>query len=77
MAFLPQFVVQTTGSRALSFLFLGGVFIVNGTLWCLVLVWCASAMSRRLRAHPSSGQFLTRATGAVFVGLGVRLAVSK
>ena len=77
LAFLPQFVAPTTESRVLSFLFLGGVFIFNGTLWCLVLVWGASAMSRRLREHPSSGQFLKRATGAIFVGLGAKLAVSK
>jgi threonine/homoserine/homoserine lactone efflux protein len=77
LAFLPQFVAPTAESRVLSFLFLGGVFIFNGTLWCLVLAWGASAMSRRLREQPSSGLFLKRATGAIFVGLGVRLAVSK
>jgi threonine/homoserine/homoserine lactone efflux protein len=77
LAFLPQFVAPTAESRVLSFLFLGGVFIFNGTLWCLVLVWGASAMSRRLRAHRSSGLLLKRTTGAIFVGLGVRLAVSK
>jgi threonine/homoserine/homoserine lactone efflux protein len=77
LAFLPQFVAPTAESRVVSFLFLGGVFIFNGTLWCLVLVWGASAMSGRLREHPWSGLLLKRATGATFVGLGVRLAVSK
>ena len=77
LAFLPQFVAPTAHSRVLSFLLLGGIFIFNGTLWCLVLVWGASAMRRRLRGAPSSGLLLKRATGAIFVGLGVRLAVSK
>ncbi len=77
LAFLPQFVAPTADSRVLTFLFLGGVFIFNGTLWCLVLVLCASAMSRRLRRNRSSGLWLKRATGALFVGLGVRLALSK
>ena len=77
LAFLPQFVAPTTDSRVLSFLFLGGVFVVDGTLWCLVLVWGASVMSRRLRERPASGALLRRATGAVFVGLGVRLAASR
>lgn len=77
LAFLPQFVAPTAESRVLTFLFLGGVFIFNGTLWCLVLVWGAAAMSRRLRSRHSSGVILKRATGAIFVGLGVRLAVSK
>jgi threonine/homoserine/homoserine lactone efflux protein len=75
LAFLPQFVAPTAPSRVLAFLFLGGVFIFNGTLWCLVLVWGAAAMSRRLRERPRSGLLLTRATGAIFVGLGARLAV--
>jgi len=77
MAFLPQFVAPDADSRLLAFLFLGAVFIVNGTLWCLVLVWGASAASRRLRQRRSTGLLLKRATGAVFIGLGVRLAVSK
>ena len=77
LAFLPQFVAPTAESRILSFLFLGGVFIFNGTLWCLVLVWGASAISRRLRQRRSSGLLLKRATGVIFVGLGARLAISK
>ena len=77
MAFLPQFVAPDAHSRIASFLFLGAVFIFNGTLWCFVLVWCASAMSRRLRQRGPSGLILKRATGALFVGLGLRLAVSK
>jgi threonine/homoserine/homoserine lactone efflux protein len=77
MAFLPQFVAPTSDSHVLSFLFLGAVFIFNGTLWCLVLVWIASSVSRSLRQHPSSGLVLKRATGAIFVGLGVRLAISR
>jgi threonine/homoserine/homoserine lactone efflux protein len=77
MAFLPQFVAPDAPSRVLPFLFLGAVFIVNGTLWCLVLVWFAAAMSRRLRGELSWSLALKRATGALFVGLGVRLAVSR
>jgi threonine/homoserine/homoserine lactone efflux protein len=77
MAFLPQFVAPTAESRILTFLFLGGLFICTGTLWCLVLAWGASTMSRRFRENPSAGAMLKRVTGAVFVGLGFRLAVSK
>ena len=77
MAFLPQFVDPAADSRVLPFLVLGGVFIVNGTLWCLVLVWGASAMSRRLRTNRSTGILLKRAAGAMFVGLGARLAFTK
>lgn len=77
VAFLPQFVTPNAESRVLAFLFLGAVFIFNGTLWCFFLVWAASAVKERLRGTPSSGLLLKRAVGAMFVGLGVRLAVSK
>jgi threonine/homoserine/homoserine lactone efflux protein len=77
MAFLPQFVAPDAESRMAAFIFLGAVFIFNGTVWCLILVWCASAMSRRLRQRQSAGVILKRAAGAMFVGLGVKLAVSR
>ena len=77
MAFLPQFVAPAAESRILTFLFLGAVFIFNGAIWCLVLALGASAMSRRLRRNPSAGALLKRASGAVFVGLGVKLAVAR
>lgn len=77
MAFLPQFVDPAAVSKIGAFLFLGAVFIFNGTIWCLILAWAASAMSRRFRENPSAIVVLKRAAGAMFVGLGVRLAVSK
>src|SRR5688572_4980260 len=77
MAFLPQFVSPAADSRIAALLFLGAIFIFNGTVWCLIVVWSASAMSRRLRMRRASGLLLKRATGALFVGLGVRLALSK
>ena len=77
LAFLPQFVAPDAESRVRAFLFLGALFIVNGTLWCLFLAWAASAVNARLRTARSSGLIMKRAVGAMFVGLGVRLAVSK
>lgn len=74
MAFLPQFVSPDAPSRVLALLFLGCVFIVNGFLWCLVLVWGAASLSQRFRAQPSAGAWLKRITGIVFIGLGLRLA---
>jgi threonine/homoserine/homoserine lactone efflux protein len=77
LAFLPQFVAPDAGSRVLAFLFLGAVFVFNGTLWCLLLVLFASALSRRVRQDGSSARRLRQATGAVFVGLGAKLATSR
>ena len=77
LAFLPQFVAPESAGRLTPFLFLGTVFVFNGTMWCVVLVLCAAALSARLRGNPAGTRRLRRATGAIFVGLGARLALSK
>lgn len=77
LAFLPQFVAPDADAKAVSMLFLGLLFITTGTLWCLVLALAASTASGWLRRGTSASLALRRATGALFVGLGVRLAVSK
>jgi threonine/homoserine/homoserine lactone efflux protein len=77
LAFLPQFVAPDAPSRVGAFLFLGAVFVFNGTLWCLLLVLFASALSGRLRRSTAGARRLRQATGAVFVGLGARLALTK
>lgn len=77
LAFLPQFVDPAADSKVAAFLFLGSLFILTGTLWCMVLVFAASAISQRLRTGASAASFLRRATGTVFVGLGLKLAVTR
>jgi threonine/homoserine/homoserine lactone efflux protein len=77
MAFLPQFVAPSAPFKILAFLFLGALFMTTGTIWCLVLAWFGAVMSRRLRENPSAGTKLTRASGVMFVGLGVKLAISR
>ena len=77
LALLPQLVAADADSRVVPFLFLGAVFVFNGTLWCLVLVMAASVLSGRLRRNASGARRLRQATGAVFVGLGARLALQK
>jgi threonine/homoserine/homoserine lactone efflux protein len=76
LAFLPQFVDTASSAKVPAFLFLGCVFMFSGTLWCLVLVWAASAMGRRFRENPSAGVLIKRAAGALFVGLGVKMAAT-
>ena len=77
MAFLPQFVAPAAESKVLTLLFLGSIFMTTGTLWCLVLAWFGGALYARLRGNASVGAMLQRVSGAVFIGLGVRLATSK
>jgi threonine/homoserine/homoserine lactone efflux protein len=77
LAFLPQFVVPSGHGSAGIFLFLGGVFVIGGALWCCLLVVCAASFSRTTR---SNGRFYTavgRVTGFVYIGLGLNLLRAK
>jgi RhtB (resistance to homoserine/threonine) family protein len=76
LAFLPQFVDAEAPHRTLALLLLGVVFVTNGTIWCLGVAWFAAAVSRRIRERQSASVWLSRAAGALFVGLGVRVARS-
>ncbi|HKQ39553.1 MAG TPA: LysE family translocator [Verrucomicrobiae bacterium] len=77
LAFLPQFIPSTAAGTFVPFLFLGLVFIVNGTIYCMLLVLFASAVIARFKASQRTTTLLKRATGAVFVGLGAKLAVER
>jgi threonine/homoserine/homoserine lactone efflux protein len=77
LSFLPQFVDPRTDMKIVAFLFLGAVFIFNSTFYCCSLAWFAAAISRRLREGSSGGALVRKATGALFVGLGLKLAVSR
>jgi threonine/homoserine/homoserine lactone efflux protein len=77
LAFIPQFVAPGAGSKMSAFLFLGAVFIITSTLWCAFLAVAAARLAHHLRGGAATGVAIKRVTGAIFVGLGVKLAVSK
>lgn len=77
LSFLPQFVDPGTPYVFIPFLMLGMIFFSTGSIWCLVLVQGASWATGRLGRSASAGRVLKKATGALFVGLGIRLALSK
>src|SRR5882672_2388160 len=77
LAFLPQFIDPASNTKVLAFLMLGLTFVTTGTIWCLILAWFASALSERLRTNETITQWLNRTAGALFVFLGLRLAMAK
>jgi len=79
LAFLPQFITPQAGHQALAFGLLGLVFTVNGTLVTLAMAWLGGLARDRLAGSARAGKlglWLHRAAGAMFVALGVKLAVS-
>ena len=74
LAFLPQFVDPARGSPAGQIVALGMLFNTSGTLVNLGVAVLASRATGWLRRRDAQTRMLQRVTGAVFVGLGLRLA---
>lgn len=77
LAFVPQFIALEAPSKAMAFIVLGCIFNFNGMLWCCGLALTTAKASERLKLNPSVSLWLNRATGGLFVWLGVKLALSK
>jgi threonine/homoserine/homoserine lactone efflux protein len=75
LAFLPQFADPTRGPLAPQLLLLGAIFTVNGTLVCLVFALFAARLGEWLKTRYGVTKLLDRATGGLFIALGLRLAL--
>ena len=77
IAFLPQFVVPAHGHVWLQFAVLGAIlivleFLVDGTVGLL-----AGRIGGWLRTRRTARRRIDTATGGIFIGLGVRLALLR
>ncbi|TDW83869.1 threonine/homoserine/homoserine lactone efflux protein [Kribbella pratensis] len=77
IAFLPQFVVPSHGQVWLQFAVLGAIlivleFLVDGTVGLL-----AGRIGNWLRTRRTARRRIDTATGGIFIGLGVRLALLR
>jgi len=77
LALMPQFIEPDSPAKVGAFLVLGFTFLTTGTIWCLVLALGASRVRSFLAGRPRALQGLSRASGALFIFLGLRLAASK
>lgn len=78
LAFVPQFITAQAPDKPLAFVLLGAVFIVDSLAVLLALAWAAAALRRRLGDGPGPrrlGRWLNRGVGALFIGLGLKLAL--
>lgn len=78
LAFVPQFISAQATNKPLAFVLLGAVFIVDSLAVLLALAWAAAALRRRLGDGPGPrrlGTWLNRGVGALFIALGLKLAL--
>jgi RhtB (resistance to homoserine/threonine) family protein len=76
LAFVPQFIAPDAPRKALAFVLLGTLFNLNSvavnSAWALAAAW----MARRDTVQRGM-QWLDRVAGAMFVGFGVKLALTE
>jgi threonine/homoserine/homoserine lactone efflux protein len=77
VAFLPQFIAPGAERAWAGMLVLGLLFDVGGTAVNLAVAWAAGRARERLRFGSRALILMQRAVGALFVGLGLRLALSR
>jgi RhtB (resistance to homoserine/threonine) family protein len=75
LAFLPQFVDAEATSKVASFITLGLIFNGVGTTWNIAVA-CFAARLARSNRYGQAKAWLQRAIGALFVLVGVRLALA-
>jgi threonine/homoserine/homoserine lactone efflux protein len=75
LAFLPQFVHPERGWVWLQFMVLGALLAVVGFCNDVVLSLAVGRFRRRIVG--GGGRWLQRATGGLFIGLGLRLATQS
>lgn len=77
LSFLPQFVSPENAYGPVPFLILGFTFLITGSIWCFFLALSSSFMTGALRKKQRIARWLQRGCGAVFVGLGLTVALKN
>ncbi len=76
LAFVPQFIAPDATNKALVFLLLGLIFNLNSLPINFGYAWLAAWFARRVDAVQRGMRWLDRAAGALFIGFGVKLAMT-
>jgi threonine/homoserine/homoserine lactone efflux protein len=77
LSFLPQFVIAANGHVGLQLASLGIVFTLQAALLFGTLGYFSGAIGQWLSRKPKAGIILDRLAGTVFIGLGLKLIVSR
>jgi threonine/homoserine/homoserine lactone efflux protein len=76
LALLPQFVAKDAAHPSLAFLFLGLIFVVNGTIINILFALFSATLAASLKKSAAIGRIMKTATGCLFIFLGLRLAAA-
>jgi RhtB (resistance to homoserine/threonine) family protein len=76
LAFVPQFITPGTEDKVTAFLWLGLLFNLNSLPINVGYAWLAGWASGRVGAVQRAMHWMDRAAGVMFIGFGLRLALS-
>lgn len=76
LAFVPQFIPAHASDPALTFVVLGCLFNLNGMLICMAWALAASWLAQHARAVRQGMHWLDRLAGVLFMGFGLKLALT-
>ena len=76
LAFVPQFIAPGTPDKVTAFLLLGLLFNLNSLPINFGYAWLAGWASRRVGALQRAMHWMDRAAGVMFIGFGLKLALS-
>jgi threonine/homoserine/homoserine lactone efflux protein len=77
LAFLPQFVDPEQGSVAAQLAVLGLVFVAMSAVYTALIAFAAGHVAGWLARHRSIVRWQGRFIGAIYLGLGMRLALQE
>ncbi len=77
LAFFPQFISHESAASPVPFLILGVSYAAVGLLWYLPMAFVAGAAGKVLREKPSVSKWLSKASGVVFMLLGLKIAMAE
>lgn len=77
LAFFPQFVKTGSENTSQAFLFLGTLYAVMALVWLIVLSSFVSVFSDRIRASDKAQGLIQKISGAAFIFLGIKIAISE
>lgn len=76
LAFVPQFIAPDASDKMTAFLLLGLLFNINSLPINFGYAWLAAWAARRARLVQRTMHWLDRVAGVMFVGFGLKLAMS-
>ena len=81
LAFLPQFISAGSGDKSAAFILLGVIFIFNSLFVTVGFAALIAQMHHQARARAIASSrlvlWLNRCCGALFIAIGVKLALTE